>query len=159
MASRSEQIASRSFRLILTDQSNAAQIDDSKELEQALGSLDIFIPQVLGEVYPEWRGECLDGIVPVVARKTGDREVEIFGLCFLIDDGSLVPIHLRLQIALTLDQVAWLECRLGERGPKGMIRRSAEHLDAALKRLYLLDLNPDLIDWVYKATFGEKRNL
>ena len=159
MASQSEQIAARAFRMILTNQSSAAQIEDSEELQQALSALDIFVPQVLGEVYPKWRGESLDGIIPVVVRKTADREIEIFGLCFLISDGSLTPIHLRLHIALTLDEVAWLECRLGQKGPKGMIRRPAEDLDAALKRLYLLDGNADLIDWVYKVTFGEKRDL
>lgn len=145
--------------MILTDQSSAAQIEDSEELQQALGALEIFVPEVLGELHPEWRGESLDGIIPVVARQTGDGEIEIFGLSFLISDDSLTPIHLRLQIALTLDEVVWLECRLGERGPKGMIRRPAEHLDAALKQLYLLDGNADQIDWAYTATFGEKRYL
>lgn len=158
MASLAEQNAIRSFRIILANQSSGAPIEDSEEFQQALGALEFFVPEVLSELHPEWRWESLDGIIPVVARKTGDREVEIFGLCILISDGASAPIHLRLQIAPSQDEVVWLECQLGEKGPKGMIRQPTKPLDSALKRLYLLDGKTDLIDWLYKVTFGEKQN-
>jgi hypothetical protein len=100
----------------------------------------------------------LDGIYPVLARKTGEGEMELFGQCILISDQTLTPLHLRLQVGPTEDEVSWLECRLGERGERGMVRTPYESQDRAFKRLYALEGKADAIDWVYKVTFGRRES-
>ena len=158
MASRAEESISRSLRAILADLPNGACIGDSEQFEEVLSGLEFFLPhQVLSEVYPEWGGESLDGILPLVARKTGDGEAEILGLCILISDQTLTPLHVRLQVAVYTDEVSWLECKLGERGKHGMVRTPYESSSAVAKRLYALDGKADQIDWVYKVTFGKRR--
>jgi hypothetical protein len=130
---------------------------DSEEFRFVLSGLGFFLPgQVLNQVYPNF--ESLDGIWSLVARKTGDGKMEILGLCTLMSDQCVTPIHIRLQVARRTDEISWLECRLGERGKHGMIRTPYDRADSLAKRLYLLDGKPELIDWVYKVTFGERRS-
>ena len=158
MASSIEQRVSRSLRAILADLPDGASIGDSEQFRQVLSGLEFFLPhQVLSEIYPEWNHESLDGILPLVARKTGDGEAEIFGLCIIISDQTLTPLHIRLRVAASTDEVSWLECRLGERGKHGMVRTPYESASAVSKRLYALDGKAELIDWVYKVTFGHRR--
>jgi hypothetical protein len=121
-----------------------------------LTGLEFFLPQVLAEIYAEWNHESLDGILPQVARKTGNGEAEIFGLCILISDQTLTPLHVRLQVAASNDEISWLECRLGKHGKNGMVRTPYSS-SAAAKRLHALGGKPELIDWVYKVTFGPRR--
>src|SRR5207248_3329014 len=113
---------SRILRTILADLPDGECIPDSKQFQEALVSLYWFLPEILAEIYREWQHESLDGIYPLVAKKTSGREAEIFGLCIIISDQTLTPLHVRLQIAASEDEVSWLECRLGERGPSGMVR-------------------------------------
>jgi hypothetical protein len=158
MASRAEQSISRSLRAILADLPDGASIADSEQFREALSGLEFFLPhQVLNEIYPEWNYESLDGILPLGARKRGEGEAEIVGLCILISDQTLTPLHVRLQVAASTDEVSWLECRLGERGKHGMVRTPYESSSAVAKRLYALNGKPDLIDWVYKVEFGHRR--
>jgi hypothetical protein len=111
--------------------------------------------QVLNQVYPDC--EALDGILSLVARKTGRLEAEILGLCILLSDQSVTPLHVRLQIGIYNDEITWLECRLGERGNHGMVRTPYDSSSAVAKRLYALEGKADSIDWVYKVTFGQRR--
>lgn len=156
MPSRSEEIASRSLRVILDGIPAGSTIDDSPELRKALTGLEWFLPEVLGEVHSEWKGESLDGICPHVVRKTGYSEAEILGLCWLMSDQTLTAFHLRLQISATVDEVTWLELRLGEKGQHGMVRipHNAGSID---KRLHVLGRKIDSMEWVYKVTFGQRR--
>jgi hypothetical protein len=157
MASRAEEIISRSLREILADLPNGVSIGDSEQFREVLSGLEFFLPhQVLSEIYPEWNHESLDGILPLMARKTGDREAEIFGVCIIISDQTLTPLHVRLQVAASTDELSWLECRLGERGKHGMVRTPYSS-SAVAKRLHALDCKAHEIDWVYKATFGKRR--
>jgi hypothetical protein len=157
MASKAEQLVGRLLRGILAPLGDGANIPDSDDFQEALAGLMFFLPEVLAEIYREWRYEGLDGIYPVLARKTGEGEVEIFGQSILISDQTLTPLHLHLQVAPTEDEVSWLECRLGERGERGMVRTPYESQDRAFKRLYALEGRADAIDWVYKVTFGSRR--
>jgi hypothetical protein len=157
MASRAEQSISRLLRAILTDLPNGANIVDSEQFRGVLSGLEYFVPEVLGEVHPEWNYEGLDGILPLVARKTRQGEAEIFGLCIIISDQTVTPIHLSLQVSSSVDAVSWLECRLGEAGPHGMMRTPYELLNSTSKRLHALECRSDMIDWVYKVAFGERR--
>lgn len=159
MASRAEESISRSLRVVLADLPDGAGIGDSEQFQQVLSGLEFFLPhQVLREIYPEWDHESLDGIMPMLARKTGEGEAEIFGVCILISDQTVTPLHVRLQVAASANEVSWLECRLGERGRHGMVRLPYDSSSAMAKRLYALDGKPDQIDWVYKVTFGHRRH-
>jgi hypothetical protein len=100
----------------------------------------------------------LDDVLPVVALKTGGGEAEIFGLCCIISDQCLTPLHLHLQVAVADDGISWLECRLGERGQHGMVRKPYRFLKAMTKQLHALEGRVDLIDWVFKVTFGYRRS-
>src|SRR5215218_4706872 len=122
MASRAEQVLSRALRSALADLPDGAGVPDSEPYRDALTALEYYIPEVLGELHREWRFGGLDGVIPVVARKAGAGEVELLGLCVLMDDQTLTPLHLRLRVSLIGDAVAWLECRLGEAGAGGMVR-------------------------------------
>lgn len=158
MMSSIEQNICRSLRTVLAGLLHGASINDSEHFREILSGLEFFLPhQVLNEVYCEWDHESLDGIIPMLARKTGEGEAEILGLCILISDQTLTPVHIRLQIAASTDEVSWLECRLGERGKTGMVRVPCDSHEALAKRIYALDRKQDRIDWVYKVTFGERR--
>jgi hypothetical protein len=158
MVSRAEESISRSLRAVLADLPDGAGIGDSEPFRAVLSGLEFFLPhQVLREIYPEWDHESLDGIMPLLARKTGQGEAEIFGLCILISDQTVTPIHVRFQVAASIDEVSWLECRLGERGKHGMVRMPYDSSSKMAKRLYALNGKQDQIDWVYKVTFGQRR--
>ncbi len=155
-----EENISRALRLCLDGLPIAASIAETAGFRDVLSALEYFIPAVLGEIHPEWlRDEGLDGVIPVLARKTAEHDAELFGLCILIADQTLAPFHLRMQISDDCDEVNWLECRLGERGSNGMIRTPYDSPDNFSKKLYSLALldKADAIDWVYKVTFGERR--
>jgi hypothetical protein len=157
IASIAEQATSRSLRAILADLARGGNIPDSKQLRRVLSGLEWFLPDVLAEVYPEWKTESLDGIYPVLVRKTGDDEAEIFGQCIFLSDQTLTLFHLRLQISHGKDEVSWLECRLGEEGEHGIVRTPYHRFDASSKRLHSMGGRADKIDWTYKVTFGRKR--
>ena len=157
MVSRVELIVSRSLRIVLADLADGAGIGDSEQFREVLSGLEVFLPdQVLSVIYPDWEHE-LDGIIPILARKSGGGEAEIFGLCILITDQTVTPLHVHLQVAVSTDEVSWLECRLGERGKHGMARMPYDDCSRMAKRLYALDWKQDQIDWVYKVTFGHRR--
>lgn len=156
MASRGEEVASHSLRAILTGLPTGAAIEDSEELQHALTGIYWFLPDVLAEVYAEWRFIGLDGLYPVVAHKTGEREIELFGQCCFVSDQTLTPIHMHLQIAPCVDEISWMELRLGEMGRGGMIRMPYSTKRTRDKRLYNLIGREDEIQWVYKVTFGER---
>jgi hypothetical protein len=135
---------------------NGASVASSEHLQDLLDGLEFFIPEVLRDIHHDWDYESLDGVIPVVVRKVGEREAELFGLCIIISDQTLTPIHLRLQPSASSDEVSWLECQLGEKGEQGMIRTPYELLDRAIKPLYALEGKEDMIDWLYKVTCGQK---
>ena len=68
---------------------------------------------------------CL-GVLPLNVRKTGDRELELFALCIIINDQSLIPVHLRLEISPNSDEVLCLELKLGERKDDAMLPQPYE---------------------------------
>jgi hypothetical protein len=108
MASRVEQQVSHILSTILANVPNGATIPDSEQFRGALSGLEFFVPGVLGELHPEWTHESLDGILPLVARKTREDEAEIFGECILTADQARTPIHLRLQTSTSGDEISWL---------------------------------------------------
>ena len=157
MASIAEQLVCRSLRSALTTLSTGDDLVESEPYRQLLRSLEDFL-EVLAEVYQEWpKFESLDGVTPILARKRGEGQIEMFGVCILIGDQSVTPFHLHLQVAESSDEVDFLECRLGERGPSGMVRTPYSPMHVVTKRLLRLEGRADVIDWVYKVTFGQRR--
>ncbi|MBX9680161.1 MAG: hypothetical protein K2X38_15480 [Gemmataceae bacterium] len=157
MASIAEFRFNRSLRQALAELSNDANLPDSEQFREALTSLRYFIPEVLREIHRECNFLGLDDIWPVAARKTGEGEAEIFGVCCEVQNQTLMPLHVHIQVAASDDGISWLECRLGERGQEGMVREPYHLLGAMIKRFRALDRRVDRIDWVYKATFGRRR--
>jgi hypothetical protein len=117
-------------------------------------SLQFFLPQVLAEVYREWERESLDGFYFTVGKKRDDFEAEFFGLCLIISDQTLTPIHVCLEISAEREEVTWLECRLGERDGNDMLRTPYHLKSVADKRVLALNGRVDSIDWAYKVEFG-----
>jgi hypothetical protein len=154
MGAAAEENLSRSLRSILGQISNNAPIEDSEQRREFLLGLEFFLPGVLREIHPEWRWESLDGVIPYVARKTGNLEAEFIGHYILITDQSHTPIHLRLQLAPDVDEVSWLELKLGEKGDNGQIQRP---YPPTFKRVAAVKDRTDSIDWVYKVGFGQRR--
>jgi len=157
MASRAEQVISRSLRMVLADLPGGASIPGSDRFREVITGLQYFLPEVLGELHREWTFQGLDDVLPVVSLKTGEGEADMSGLCCFVSDQTLTPIHLKLQVAATEDEISWLECRLGERGPHGMVRTPYHSLNAARKRLYPLEGRVETIEWVYSVAFGQRR--
>lgn len=152
-----EEILSRSLRAVLADLPLGADIPNSEDLRWFLSGLEYFIPQVIGEIHPEMLGQAGDGVYPIVARKTGDGEIECLGHFLFIADQKLTPIHLKLQLAETGDSVSWLECCLGERGEHGMVRTPYGSPGASTRLLLALTTRAPSLDWCYVVTFGERR--
>jgi hypothetical protein len=158
MASRVEQQVGHFLSTILANLPNGATIPDSEQFRDALSGLEAFIPGVLGELHPEWTYESLDGILPLVARKTREGEAEIFGECILTSDQTRTPIHLRLQTSTSGDEISWLELRLGELGEHGLLRTPYESANTANKRVYgFSEQGSDASKWAYEVTFADRR--
>ena len=157
MASKSEQNVSRSLLAVLIELPDNAQIPNSEQFRDVLSGLEFFLPEILRERHAEWKYESLDGILPFVARKTGEREAEILGDCILITDQTLTPLHIRLQVSPCGSEISWLELKLGEKGHHGKIRTPYRNPSSTTKRLYRLsEGRTDEIEWVYKITFGDR---
>ena len=153
--SRAEQHASGFLRTVLAPLAHGANIPESEGFRRVLGALESFIPEVLAQRYSEWKHESLDGIIPLVGRKTGDRAAEILGLCIIISDQTTTPIHLHLQVAAASNEISWLECKLGEDGKNGMLRVKWQQT-ATTKQLHALAGRADNIEWVHRVTFGKR---
>jgi hypothetical protein len=157
MASKTEETIGRSLRSILDGLADGEAIGDSEGFRSVLSGLEFFLPAVLGEIHGQWRDESLDGILPAVARKTGPGEAEIIGLCILISDQTLTPIRVRLQVSPSGDEIAWLECNVGQRGDgkAGMARTPYNAMSG--KQLVLVAQRPNDINWAYRVGFGQRQ--
>ena len=153
MTSVTEQQLAQELRAVLSCVSVGGSIDESESLRDALTSLEVYIPAVLREIHDEWRYESLDGFYSTVARKTRDYELELVGLCILISDQTLTPLHIRLEISPDEDEIVWLECKLGEAGRDGMVR--IPYGSTRVGKLANAD-RIKTIEWVYRVGFGEQ---
>jgi hypothetical protein len=154
--SRAEECICKHLEPILASLPVSSSVYEAEGFTEVLLGLEWFIPEVLREIHAEWKGESLDGIYPAVARKTADREIEIVGLCCLISDQTLTPLHLRLQLAGSGAAISSLECRLGENTANGMLRvpytsDTGWGIARVLNRL-------DSIDWTYRVGYGDRED-
>jgi hypothetical protein len=154
--SKAEEFICRSLRTILDGVSDGASVEDFDQLKDVLAGLEYFIPEVLSEIHPEWHNESLDGVLPLHVQKSGERELELFGLCIIISDQTLIPVHLRLEISPISEQVSYFELKLGERKDDEMIMLPYESQSHVRKRLYALIGKEETLNWAYKVSFGQK---
>ncbi len=97
-------------------------ISQSEGFGIVVSALEFYVFAVLREVHAFWKHESLDGVFHEVAIKTAARQAEIAGLCILISDQTLTPYHVQLRCAPDLDEIEWLDCRLGEIYDDKMVR-------------------------------------
>lgn len=154
--SKAEAGLCESLRAALAGLRVGAEVPDSPARRDLCSAIEFYVPEELRRRCAAWAYESLDGVIPLAARKRGDVEIEIFGLCTLITDQALAPIHVKLQLTAAGNAVGWLQSRLGERGTEGMVRTPYAHLVKAMKRLHALDLRPARIDWLYRFGFGTR---
>jgi hypothetical protein len=157
MVSDVEMKLSRSIRTLVDGLAIGDPVRATPLLREVFEQLEFYLPDVLRQIHAEWRGESLDGIIPDFARKVGDGTLEFGGLCRLISDQSVTPIHVFAQVAEGADEICWLQCRLGETRRGGMARLPEDSLGKALGKLEALRANPDAIDWTFKVEFGTRR--
>jgi hypothetical protein len=149
-----EQHLSRALRIALSNVPIGSDIAEAPSFREISAGLEFFLPSILKEIYPvEWKWESLDGVLPVFARKTGELEVEIFGLCILISDQALTPIHLVVQVSPSEDEVSFLECKLGEREGNKLRRTPYRQVQRQISEL---NGRQNSIDWIFKVTFGQR---
>jgi len=160
--SKAEVFLSKEFREILAPLPVGAAIPESPEFRSALGGVEWFVPEVLGEIFPYWQTDCLDGVLPDHATKTAELEAEIFGVAWVMnshgESQGLTPIHVRFQIAESADEISWFECRVGEVSKNGMmISENPGTKSFAERGYYNVAAHAGKINWMYRAGYGERR--
>jgi hypothetical protein len=151
-----EQRISRAMCSLLGSIAEEADFVEHSGIRDVLICLEYFLPQILAEVYPYWKGESLDGFYLAEARKTGFFKAELRGVCILISDQAITQFYVRMQVSPIREEIISMECRLGRRGDgKGDMERIPWSRWHGQSHMFLQDsLKP--IDWTYKITFGEE---
>lgn len=110
--------------------------------------LERLIPDLLHGVQ-DWTDEGLDGVLPLLALKTGNREMDLVGHCILISDQSVAPLRVRLRVSRLGTGIEWFECKLGQRGERGMIRSPYGEFPASKQLLAAIAGGVEQIEWAY----------
>lgn len=106
---------------MLSETQSAHSCLSSPLLQSLLSSLEGFISQLFHEI-GILSNDSLDGIYAEIVDKRARTEMYLLGNCIFINDQCLTPIEVSFSVATERDEIDWCECRLGEMGPKGMIR-------------------------------------
>lgn len=147
-----EQQLARSLRDACDKAPIGGDISRSDAFQVVTSALEFYLPAVLREIHACWKYESLDGVLHELAVKTGARQVEIAGLCILISDQTLTPFHVRLRYSADVDEIEWLDCRLGEVRGDTMVRVPYNAFPAGVRRV------PDRlnsIEWKFHVGFGD----
>lgn len=150
---RIDQRISRSIGTILAGKPVGADVTRDVSLADVLLDLERFIPENLKDGHQEWRNEGLDGVLPLLALKTGEREIDLVGHCVLISDQSIAPLRVRVRVSRLATGIEWFECKLGQRGERGMIRRPYGEYPASKQLLGAIRGGTEQIDWAYGVEF------
>lgn len=118
-------------------------------------ALELFIPQVLPEDFPEWERESLDGLLLADARATSGG-VTLVGLAILISDQTVTPFHVAFHLG-SGGSLGSAEVLLGERGG-GALGISGPICTSPSVPHCLEGLLPRLphVDWVYRAAYVKR---
>lgn len=120
-----------------------------------LNALEHYLPHLLRQVHSYWLNESLDGFQTVVATKTGERSLEMFGGAILISDQRWTPFELSLRLATNELRVAHLRCRIGARGPeRGGLDRQHRWRAREWAICTFAAQRTD-IEWAFAVEFGE----
>lgn len=141
----------------MADIAIGGSLPHSARSREFLTALEHFVLGVLREKHREFKYESLDGLLPVLSRKLGPSEVEVFGMAILITDQTLTPLHVRLALSATSDEVDRLELRFGENDSHGEMKRTPYSKPEGLeKRLLTCDSRNrmDHINWRHHLAFG-----
>ncbi|HPF40535.1 MAG TPA: hypothetical protein P5081_10020 [Phycisphaerae bacterium] len=65
-------------------------------------------------MYPFWRTEGLDGIIPSTARRLDHQTAEIVGVCILLTHQTFTRLHVQLTPDAESDRLSTLIFRVGE---------------------------------------------
>jgi len=153
MVSSSEQAVGRNLHLVLTGLAVGDSIEESGDLAELLSSLEVFLPSILAEAYPDpWRHESFDAFRLAAARKTAPHEAELAGLGLLITDQAWTPVHVVIRVEPGVEGVAWVRCRAGDGGEGG--RRMTRLPHGADRTGVLLDFvreHTSDVDWAYSV--------
>ena len=103
-------------------------------------------------MHPFWKYESLDGVFTELAIKTAERQAEIAGLCILMSDQTLTSYHVRLRWASNVDEIEWLDCRLGEIRDGAMVRMP---YNARRRVRWSVADRLDSIEWQFHVGFGD----
>lgn len=155
MTSQHETATCRALRSILAENPVGADLkgeDPRDRLRDLRLALEYFIPEALKENYAEWRWDALDSVEAVTARISNESEAEILGMAILMNDQTLVLLHVRLGLDDLGDQLRNFDIRLGEVTKTGMVRIPMSRHDALWKRVYLMEGDPEGIEWMYLAS-------
>jgi hypothetical protein len=117
-----EQQLARGLREACGNSAVGSDISQSQGFADVESALESYLPAVFREVYSFWKYESLDGVFHELALMTAPRQAEIAGLCILISDQTLTPYHVQLRVASEVDEIEWLDCRLGEIRDGAMVR-------------------------------------
>lgn len=154
MISRPEQLASRSLRSVLADLQEGDLVPDSSSFREFLLALTRFLPQVLAEIHEEWKGRGIDDVFSALANKIGPECIEVLGLYCQLSDMQFRPLHCRIQLAPSVDEISWIECRMGDNNHDPFPYRSENALQ---RKLRLLPKQVGGIAWMYEITYGARR--
>jgi hypothetical protein len=152
-----ERRIARALRALLEGVEPGGALAETIQLLIVLGGLEYFLPTILAETHLYWKGESLDGFFLSEAKKLGHDQAELRGICILISDQSVTPFHVSIQLSTSMDEIDWIECRLGKRGDgAGGMDRIPWSKWNGRTHVFLQDASKP-IDWAYAVTFGRKR--
>lgn len=118
--------------------------------------LELYVPKLLSNYYPEWANESLDGFLVANARKITEITVEICGLCILISDQSVTPFFICFTLNSLYDSIASYRILLGEPGG-GRLGISGPPCNSprAQKMLENVNTHSNIIQWSYTIVSEE----
>ena len=150
-----EQTLTEWLRPVLADLPDGAAIPDSDTFPKVVNALAWFVPTVLAEIHPQWRGLTLDGIEPVSASRPHPNELKLFGVCCFLADQTLTPIHIRLRLAGNEPAIEWFECRVGELRNGALVRAPYSMLRQMKRRIQHLGWAAEELDWAWQVHIGQ----
>jgi hypothetical protein len=144
-----ERRLARALRQAVANRVDGESFLDTRELKRMCTGLEYFLPRILAELYPHWQRESFDGFYFAEARRTGPLQGEFYGMAILISDQTITPIDVEIRALDSEEQIAWVKCRVGQRGTgKGSMTRIPWERRRA-NELCDLPEDRDSVDWVY----------
>ncbi|ADB17232.1 hypothetical protein Psta_2563 [Pirellula staleyi DSM 6068] len=154
-ASGLEQRISEIIKKLSEQQGELHQFSDG--IPELLLSLEWYLPGILAEAHPEWEYQSFDGVYAVKILRPSPLEIHIFGAAILITTQTLVALDVLLEVDQAVDRILYLELRLGEDSPNGMLQYPYTKLNKLLNRIGSLKQNARSIRWAYHVGFGERK--